>query len=377
MLTRKTYKLGADALKALASSDDGRGRIKFAKLNVIDHDGDWIPAGSIGEQVAHIMPMHSWKDADPPFLGVARTSEQDGYAIADLEINTDLPRAQHWRSALKFALDRGLNVEWSYGFEFQNDPQLAAEKGAKRALKNQRVIEVSPVVMGAGLETGTLEMKSRELDQKAWAELAGSWEAAQEAIRTAAHALLLGEDDGWVSIQATFSDRVIVGEYRYDDGDGRTERFWQFSWTAGADGEVRLGDQAEVEFSVVVQEKQISYADQFFRLIQEGQAFVARSKALAALRVEQGRNLSRTYKERLQRLAVDLEALMAETDSKGQTVEPEATGAPAERSDPGDSQKDAELEPDGDGSALFGRYLQIQSELAGNISTGENHDSEK
>jgi phage head maturation protease len=303
---RKNYTV---QIKEMNISDEGKGRIVFATMNQVDKDGDLTDPGAFGNQLAHLLPMHVWKDADTPFLGVAQISEARNKAIARFELNMDLQRARDWHSSLKFALDRGKTIEWSYGFDVVDSEMRTVDGKSVRVLKKLLVHEVSPVVVGAGNNTRTLDMK-------AYASIPGSWEKTQESIRETASSLLFPSEDGWVGIEATFSDRVIVCAY-----GGEDMKYFQFNWELRVDGVAVLSNQAEVALDLVIREKSLKLESQFFRLLDGLKVFTDRSKTLAALRSKEGRVLSAATRSRLTRLqpmltdaADELKRLLDETD---------------------------------------------------------------
>lgn len=156
-MNHKTYRIPA---ADFALSEEGKGTVIFATLGVVDKDGDITYKNAFGNnQVAHLLPMHVWKDADSPFLGIAKIREDGDKAIADIEINMDTQRGRDWRSSLKFALDRGKDIEWSYGYDVEDSDNPTIDGKKRRGLKSVTVHELSPVVIGAGEDTRTLSMK--------------------------------------------------------------------------------------------------------------------------------------------------------------------------------------------------------------------------
>jgi prohead serine protease len=332
---RKEFRV---SVKEMNVGEDGKGQVVFATLGVVDKDGDITDKGAFGNQLAHLMPMHVWKDADSPFLGVASIKESGNEAIADIELNMDLQRAKDWRSSMKFALDRGKTIEWSYGFDV-TDSEIRTVNGKKvRALKSLIVHEVSPVVIGAGENTRVLSMK-------AYAEMQGTWEAIQSAIMDAAEALLIGDQDGFVSIEGTYPDRVVVCAYVYGM-DSTDMTYYQFNWTMRNDGTVELSNQQEVALSVVVANKNLKFSDQFARVLGELQSLTQRQKALAALKAEQGRPLSQANRDRVSRLIKEL----------NQFLESSTAATP----------NDGEIDPNLP-NQLLAQFLQIETLRAGHI----------
>ncbi len=145
--------------------DAGSGLALLANLTGVDNDGDTYAKGAFSwngdGQWASMVPAHNWKEM--PF-GKARVYEEGDNAFAELKLNLDTGAGRDWHSALKFDLATGNPVqEWSYGYDVL-DHAFEVRDGKKvRLLKRLEVIEVSPVIRGAGKGTGTLGMKGVSL----------------------------------------------------------------------------------------------------------------------------------------------------------------------------------------------------------------------
>ncbi|RVG68502.1 hypothetical protein CN138_14725 [Sinorhizobium meliloti] len=143
--------------------EKGHGLAKIATLSAVDHDGDTYLPGAFawkqGGQWVPILPAHDRKAV--PF-GKARVYEDGDAAYAELHLNLDTEAGREWHSALKFDLAKGAAVqEWSYGFGVLDQARETRNGEPLRVLKRLDVHEVSTVVRGAGVGTGTLAMKSR------------------------------------------------------------------------------------------------------------------------------------------------------------------------------------------------------------------------
>ncbi len=142
-------------LKAL--DEEGVGLARIATLNVIDSDGDITLPGAFGEQNVKVLPTHNW-GAVP--LGKARVFEKGDEVLAEFQINLDTAGGQDWHSALKFDLADGKGlIEWSYGFTIDDSETETRDGESIRLLKKLTVHEVSPVMLGAGVNTGTVAIK--------------------------------------------------------------------------------------------------------------------------------------------------------------------------------------------------------------------------
>jgi hypothetical protein len=157
------YKAQSATIKA---ADAGKGQFVFATFNVIDRDGDVTLPGAFGTQVAKLVGAHDWK---APSIGVVKISERGEEAVADFEVNMEMPSAVEWFKSMKFNFDHGVRQEASYGFDVR-DSSFGQHNGQHvRFLKQMDVFEVSPVMIGAGIGTRLTDIKSGGLtmDQEA------------------------------------------------------------------------------------------------------------------------------------------------------------------------------------------------------------------
>lgn len=156
----KTFKV--DLSKAIKADKPGEGSAVIAELNVVDHDGDVTLPGAFGTQHVNMLPAH---DRGAPRLGKAVLTEADDMAIADFKFNlsADAVTAKEWYASLKFDMENGDPLqEWSYGFEIL-DSEFGQFQGKDvRFLKSLKVFEISPVLRGAGIGTGTLAIKEKQ-----------------------------------------------------------------------------------------------------------------------------------------------------------------------------------------------------------------------
>ena len=155
----------AYAVKKLG--DSGEGVLVFATLNTIDKDGDVSLNGAFGEQVVPMVAAHDWESVP---MGKARIYEADGEARADFALNLGTTLGRNWYNALKFDLDNPPALQnYSFGFSIPTGGSEMGEFDGQRVrfLKRVTVHEVSPVLLGAGVNTRTVELRGRDsrLDQ--------------------------------------------------------------------------------------------------------------------------------------------------------------------------------------------------------------------
>lgn len=146
---------------------DGEGSFEavIATLGVVDSDGDIIVAGAFQNATVSIMPAHDHRHVP---LGKAKMEDRGDKAIAVGKFNLDVPAAKDWHSALKFDLEHPPAVqEWSFAFGIEESSTETRDSEEVRLLELLDTMEVSPVLRGAGVETGTLSAKQRFADQLA------------------------------------------------------------------------------------------------------------------------------------------------------------------------------------------------------------------
>ena len=145
----------------LKKDKPGKFTARFATLNVIDRDGDVTLAGAVpdGKSVLISSYMHgSWSGAIPVGKGVIREVGEDVLVEGEFNLNTDSGK-EHYEM-IKFAPEL---QEWSYGFivlELDKESVWKDNPRVWRVFKRLDVLEVSPVLRGAGVNTGVLSIKS-------------------------------------------------------------------------------------------------------------------------------------------------------------------------------------------------------------------------
>lgn len=142
----------------LKADEPGSVRAVFSTLNVIDKDGDVTLPGAFGEQMVNIAAWgHNWGDLPS---GDGKISEQGTDAIFAGSFYLGTPQGDTTYQTLKQRFDRGVVAqEWSYGFSVLESDFGKFLGQDVRFLKKLKVFEVSPVMVGAGENTRTLDMK--------------------------------------------------------------------------------------------------------------------------------------------------------------------------------------------------------------------------
>jgi len=141
----------------LKLDDAGSIAFAFAQLNVIDKDGDvtWPGAFPVKDVPMSAYGHTSWDGALP--VGKGSISEQGEWAVFSGQFFMDTTAGRETHATLK-AL--GPLAEYSYGYD-PLDYSFGQQDGQDvRFLRGLDVYEVSPVLIGAGIGTHTLAIKS-------------------------------------------------------------------------------------------------------------------------------------------------------------------------------------------------------------------------
>lgn len=208
----------------------------FATFDVVDNDGDVTRPGAfaVGAKVPIAGVGHNW---DTPTIGGGTVMADEKSAWIDGVLNLEMQSAtEHWKS-IKFDVDQEINrQEYSYAYDVLKGHSARPDEikrwpGAKRVLESLAVHEVSPVLLGAGIGTGTLLVKGRKA--VALSDEQRCREIAKAVIDASDRDMCYGP-----YVVATYPDRVLVCE---DDGT-----FKQIAYTIDAQNVVTLGDEIEV-----------------------------------------------------------------------------------------------------------------------------------
>ena len=150
-----------------ADGAEGEFVAQIATLNVIDHDGDVTLPGAFPEGKELLVSAYqhgSWSGALP--VGEAVIHENGAAVVATGIFNLKTSTGRDTYEAVKFT---GNLQEWSYGFSVLgrgSDEEMASWAQAHGGAMPQRIIkkndpyELSPVLLGAGINTQTLGIKA-------------------------------------------------------------------------------------------------------------------------------------------------------------------------------------------------------------------------
>ncbi len=152
----------------IKDADQGLASAVFCTYDVVDRDGDVHVKGCFNEGASVVISAYghkSWEGALP--IGKGTIKSVGNEAICDMEFFMNTTHGRDTFETVKQLSEAGLQ-EWSYSLY-----EVTAERGVKdgktvRFLKKINLVkEVSPTLMGAGIDTRTLQTKGLELKQLA------------------------------------------------------------------------------------------------------------------------------------------------------------------------------------------------------------------
>lgn len=284
-------------LSGLKVADETKGTVEavFATLDVIDADGDVTLKGAFddGAPVRISAYNHqSWKDALP--VGRGTIHETDGEAILKGQFFLE---TQHGRDHFETVKGMGELQEWSYGYDI-----VEADKGTKddqqvQFLKKLKVHEVSPVILGAGVDTRTRAVKGKQLQSDILQRL-----RAEGRER-------FGGDDIYVWVD-DFDVDAEWAVFTVESDD--SVRYVRVGYTREEDGGVTLAaEEADVErtTSYAPKGRGQKLSDQAAAVLAGVDALIERAADVKTLREERGKSLGGQTVDLLKRLEPGLERL--------------------------------------------------------------------
>lgn len=214
----------------------------FSTFNVIDSDGDVTRPGAFtdGAEVVISSYQHtSWGGALPVGKGRIRTTDTE--AILEGQFFMDIPAA---RDTFMVVKELGARQQWSYGYDVIDAERGTFQGREVRFLNQQLVHEVSPVLVGAGVDTRTLAAKAA-LNRKGDPVVAGSESEFKAAIRPHETAVNTTVWDG-KAVMSAITDGTSVSELRTlfawvdAGGDPEAKSSYRFPHHHGVGGEANL-----------------------------------------------------------------------------------------------------------------------------------------
>jgi len=157
-MEKKTIKAPLD----VKEGTPGKFKAVFSTFNVIDLDGDVTLPGAFkeGEEVRISYWSHRWHDL-PVGKGVIYSDDKKAWVEGEFFLDTEAGRETYMT-----VKNLGGLQEYSYGYDVLDSATGQFKDKQVRFLKSLKVFEVSPVFLGAGIGTQTLEIKGAKLSSK-------------------------------------------------------------------------------------------------------------------------------------------------------------------------------------------------------------------
>lgn len=145
------------AMEIKADGQPGEFRAVFSTFNVIDLDHDVTLPGAFKDGAAVRISYwgHRWQDL-PVGRGVIHQDEKQAWVDGQFFLDTTAGKETY-----QTVKNLGELQEWSYGYEIleSSNGQFGDPKQDVRLLRALEVPEVSPVMLGAGIDTHTESIK--------------------------------------------------------------------------------------------------------------------------------------------------------------------------------------------------------------------------
>ncbi len=142
-------------LVAKADGEPGEFRAVFSTFNVKDHDGDVTLPGAFtdGQKVRISYWGHRWADL-PVGRGEIHSDEKEAWVDGRFFLDTEAGKETY-----QTVKNLGELQEWSYGFDILERSEGEYDGDQVQFLRRLDVHEVSPVMLGAGIDTRTTAIK--------------------------------------------------------------------------------------------------------------------------------------------------------------------------------------------------------------------------
>lgn len=182
----------------IKDAEQGTVEAVFSTLDVVDSDGDVTKAGAFEDGAAVRISAYghaSWGGALPVGRGTIKVVKDEAILSGQFFMDTT-----HGLDTFRTVKGLGELQEWSYGFDVTKESFGDFNGQQVRFLEGLKTYEVSPVLLGAGLNTRTIASKS-----------------ASQIAKEAMTALEAGRMDPDVAVAA-----VVKGDSKPGDGsEGR------------------------------------------------------------------------------------------------------------------------------------------------------------
>ncbi len=215
----KQMKIVSGPITFKADGEPGEFKAIFSTFNVIDLDRDVTLPGAFrdGQNVRVSYWGHRWDDL-PVGRGTIQSDEKEAWINGQFFMDTEGGRETH-----QTVKNLGELQEWSYGFDVLESESGRFEDQDVQFLRKLDVIEVSPVMLGAGIGTRTEAIKSlrKALEAEISPEMVQEWHDMMVSLG----AKCVEDDDSDDQGEGGDQDQARKGESRAPDPSTLAERF--------------------------------------------------------------------------------------------------------------------------------------------------------
>lgn len=269
--------------------DSGQVEAVFSLFNSLDSDGDVVVPGAVKSGFKNNqVPMvwsHKW---DMP-IGKGTIEQDDDKAVFKGEFFMD---TESGKEAYNLVKNMGDMQQWSFGYKVNDSEYAKADDNSTNAryLKDLTVYEVSPVLVGANQDTYTLAIKSNT-----------------ELLKE------ITEQKSEVQEEESTSCACCSDKKSYEDEE---QEMKSCKYHEGGPCVKMEEDKKEMksEEDLEISEGSRPFSDEVKDVLAALDDLVARAKAIAMLRDEDGRKLGVKATEALRSVADDLNDAWTEID---------------------------------------------------------------
>lgn len=295
----------------IKNADLGEIEAVFATFDVIDLDNDVTVKGAFTEGQKVVISSYGHKSHEGALpVGFGTIHEVDDRAILKGQYFMDIPHAAAEFATVKALSEEGLQ-EWSYHLA-----EVKASRGTVNG-RNVRIIEkvglvkeVSPVLLGAGIDTRTVAVKGVK-------QLASQ---TRQALHQAARERW-GDEDAYAY--------VYVDDYDPDEStaiiliEADEYRLIQVSYTIEGDTVVFADDETEVVRTVAYARKGSKFSERTDAALVAVKSLVGTAAERLSLRAPEGKSVAEQI-DAYERLMVELSALKSAIDATQPTTSDDA-----------------------------------------------------
>ena len=269
--------------------DSGQVEAVFSLFNSLDSDGDVVVPGAVKSGFKNNqVPMvwsHKW---DMP-IGKGTIAQDDDKAVFKGEFFMD---TESGKEAYNLVKNMGDMQQWSFGYKVNDSEYAKADDNSTNAryLKDLTVYEVSPVLVGANQDTYTLAIKSNT-----------------ELLKE------ITEQKSEIQEEESTSCACCSDKKSYEDEE---QEMKSCKYHEGGPCVKMEEDKKEMksEEDLEISEGSKPFSDEVKDVLAALDDLVARAKAIAMLRDEDGRKLGVKATEALRSVADDLNDAWTEID---------------------------------------------------------------